>query len=114
MIDQGAGLRCVSKIRLPVDGTEAFAQSGFCEHSLHADHGAAENGALEMIRLFRPLILSIAFSIIPLRLASAQEELKIGAVGSLSGGGAAWGLATQHDVQLVHRWPVRARYRMMA
>src|SRR5688500_16548498 len=28
------------------------------------------------------------------------QELKIGAIGSLSGGGAAWGIATQRGVQL--------------
>lgn len=32
--------------------------------------------------------------------ARAAEELKIGAIGSLSGGGAAWGIATQRGVQL--------------
>ena len=32
--------------------------------------------------------------------ASATEELKIGAIGSLSGGGTAWGLALQRGVQL--------------
>jgi branched-chain amino acid transport system substrate-binding protein len=32
--------------------------------------------------------------------ASAQEELKIGGIGSLSGGGTAWGLALQRGVEL--------------
>ena len=32
--------------------------------------------------------------------AQAAEELKIGAIGSLSGGGAAWGIGTQRGVQL--------------
>jgi branched-chain amino acid transport system substrate-binding protein len=32
--------------------------------------------------------------------ARAAEELKIGAIGSLSGGGAAWGIATQRGVQI--------------
>ena len=31
---------------------------------------------------------------------SAQEELKIGGIGSLSGGGTAWGLALQRGVEL--------------
>jgi branched-chain amino acid transport system substrate-binding protein len=53
-----------------------------------------------MMRLFRPLVLGIAMSTVSLGLAGAQEELKIGAIGSLSGGGTAWGLATQRGVQL--------------
>jgi branched-chain amino acid transport system substrate-binding protein len=31
---------------------------------------------------------------------SAQEELKIGGIGSLSGGGTAWGIALQRGVQM--------------
>jgi branched-chain amino acid transport system substrate-binding protein len=53
-----------------------------------------------MIRLFRPLLLAIAVSTVSAGLACAQEELKIGAIGPLSGGGTAWGLATQRGVQL--------------
>jgi branched-chain amino acid transport system substrate-binding protein len=43
---------------------------------------------------------ALAFVACSVSAVSAQEELKVGGIGSLSGGGTAWGLALQRGVQL--------------
>jgi branched-chain amino acid transport system substrate-binding protein len=45
-------------------------------------------------------ILAIPLISVALASASAQEELKIGGIGPLSGGGTAWGLAVQRGVEM--------------
>ncbi|WP_459615648.1 ABC transporter substrate-binding protein [Bordetella sp. 2513F-2] len=45
-------------------------------------------------------VLSFAAAMLLAAGASAQEELKIGGIGPLSGGGTAWGLALQRGVQM--------------
>jgi branched-chain amino acid transport system substrate-binding protein len=53
-----------------------------------------------MVRMLRRLVLAAAAALAVAGTASAQEELKIGAIGSLSGGGTAWGLAVQRGITL--------------
>lgn len=53
-----------------------------------------------MKTLMRNVGLAVAVSLASGAGASAQEEIKIGAIGSLSGGGTAWGLAVQRGVTL--------------
>ncbi len=51
-------------------------------------------------RTFAKMIAASAVAASGMQAARAAEELKIGAIGSLSGGGTAWGLALQRGVQL--------------
>jgi len=53
---------------------------------------------MTMIRSGMKLVLAIVF--FTASMLQAQEELKIGGVGALSGGGTAWGLAIQRGIQL--------------
>jgi len=48
----------------------------------------------------RAVLLAIALVSCALAPAAAQEELKIGGIGPLSGGGTAWGLAVQRGVEM--------------
>jgi branched-chain amino acid transport system substrate-binding protein len=50
-------------------------------------------------RKLKPAILAVLLSLFA-NLATAQEELKIGAIGPLSGGGTAWGLAVQRGAEM--------------
>jgi branched-chain amino acid transport system substrate-binding protein len=52
-----------------------------------------------MVNSFRRLAL-VAGSVLFVGAAQAQEEVKIGAIAPLSGGGTAWGLALQRGVQI--------------
>lgn len=51
-------------------------------------------------RAFATLLVGTMLAAGGIAAAQAQEELKIGAIGSLSGGGTAWGLALQRGVQM--------------
>ncbi|MEO8714161.1 MAG: ABC transporter substrate-binding protein [Acetobacteraceae bacterium] len=51
-------------------------------------------------RTFTKMIAGTALAASTITAARAAEDLKIGAIGSLSGGGTAWGLALQRGVQL--------------
>ncbi len=53
-----------------------------------------------MTRALLALIAAATVALACAGAATAQEELKIGAVGSLSGGGTAWGLAIQRGTQM--------------
>jgi branched-chain amino acid transport system substrate-binding protein len=51
-------------------------------------------------RILRAVLLAIPLVCCALAPAIAQEELKIGGIGPLSGGGTAWGLAVQRGVEM--------------
>ena len=51
-------------------------------------------GGLRVLALALGVLCSVA------RVSHAQEELKIGGIGPLSGGGTAWGLALNRGVQM--------------
>lgn len=51
-------------------------------------------------RSLRAVLLAIPLAFCALAPAIAQEELKIGGIGPLSGGGTAWGLAVQRGVEM--------------
>ena len=53
-----------------------------------------------MSRKWRSAALGVAFLVCGAAGGHAQEVLKIGGVGPLSGGGTAWGLAAQRGIQL--------------
>ena len=52
------------------------------------------------IRVMLRFVLTVALLALPANTMFAQEELKIGGIGSLSGGGTAWGIAAQRGIQL--------------
>ena len=52
------------------------------------------------MRLFRSAALGAVLALSALAPVTAQETLKIGGIGPLSGGGTAWGLATQRGAEL--------------
>ena len=54
------------------------------------------------VRIAAALLLSAGTAV-------AQEELKVGAIGSLSGGGTAWGLALQRGITLAIDEVTKAR-----
>lgn len=51
-------------------------------------------------RTFGKMVAGAALAAASIKVAHAAEDLKIGAIGSLSGGGTAWGLALQRGVTL--------------
>ena len=53
-----------------------------------------------MLRLTRRIVLGAAAVSLVAGPAMAQETLKIGAIGSLSGGGTAWGLAIKRGAEI--------------
>jgi branched-chain amino acid transport system substrate-binding protein len=61
-----------------------------------------------MLSKFKGIALSAVLAVAVAGMAHAQEELKIGGIGPLSGGGTAWGLAVQRGTELAIEEVVKA------
>ncbi len=64
-----------------------------------ASNENGEDGRMQR-RTFGKMVAGAALAAASIKVAHAAEDLKIGAIGSLSGGGTAWGLALQRGVTL--------------